>query len=104
MKNYDIVFSNPQDNNGLAENCACLLHISHGFGEYRSFTEWLQGLPSCFNIDFENYKILKLAVLWGSIHEKHTERQADKILENWFNFIMVKTFQLFKKYKIERSV
>jgi hypothetical protein len=69
-------------------------------GEVSAFKEWMQGLPSSFNIDFENYKILQLAVKWGSIPENYTERQADKILENWFNFIAVKTFQLFKHYKV----
>jgi len=69
-------------------------------GEYKAFTEWLQGLPTCFGIDFENYHILHLAYNWGSIKETDTESRKDKILANWFNFIMVKTYQLFKKYKI----
>ena len=69
-------------------------------GEYKAFTEWLQGLPTCFGIDFENYHILHLAYNWGSIKETDTESRKDKILSNWFNFIMVKTYQLFKKYKI----
>lgn len=70
------------------------------YGEYRAFKEWLQGLPSCFNVDFENYKIIQIAVKWGSIPADYTEKQADRILENWFSFITVKTFQLFRKYKI----
>ncbi len=70
-------------------------------GEQRAFREWIMGLPSSFNIDFENYKILQIAVKWGSIPAEYTEKQADKILENWFNFITVKTFQLFRKYKIQ---
>lgn len=67
-----------------------------------AFTSWLQGLPSCFNIDFENYVILQIAKKWGSIPDNASERQEDKILENWFNFISVKTFKLFKKYKIDQ--
>lgn len=70
------------------------------YGEQGAFREWIMGLPSSFNIDFENYKILQIAVKWGSIPADYTERQADKILENWFNFITVKTFQLFRKYKV----
>lgn len=73
-------------------------------GEHKAFTEWMQGLPSSFNIDFENYKILELAYKWGSISPdlkgRAKERREDLILANWFNFITVKTFQLFKKYKI----
>lgn len=69
-------------------------------GIYKAFQEWLMGLPSCFNIEFRNYDILQLAKEWNSIPQDATERQEGKILENWWNFITVKTFQLFSKYKI----
>ena len=67
-------------------------------GEYQAFIDWLQGLPSCLNIDYENYKILELAKLWGSIPDNATEKQEDKILANWWNLIAVKFFQLVRKY------
>ncbi len=74
-------------------------------GEQLAFREWLQGLPSCFNIDFENYKIIELAYAWGSIDrglsDKARDKREDMILDNWFNFITVKTFQLFKKYGVK---
>lgn len=70
-------------------------------GIYKSFTEWLQGLPSVFTVAFMNYDIIQLAIKWGSLPEKHTDAQAQKILDNWFNFVMVHSFKLFKKYKIE---
>lgn len=69
-------------------------------GMQSAFSDWIMGLPSSFNIDFENYKILELAKLWGSIPRDASEAQEDKILANWFNFITVKTFQLFRKHKI----
>jgi hypothetical protein len=69
-------------------------------GQYKAFTEWLMGLPSAFNVEFQNYDILQLAIKWESLPKDYTEKQADKILENWFNFITVKTFQLFRKHKI----
>jgi len=69
-------------------------------GEMAAFREWCMGLPSSFNIAFTNYDILQLAVKWGSIPAQFTDRQADKILSNYWNFMAVKTFQLFKKYKI----
>lgn len=65
-----------------------------------AFASWCQGLPSSFNIEFENYKIIELAKKWGSLPADATERQEDKILSNYWNFIAVKTFQLFKKYNI----
>lgn len=68
--------------------------------KYKAFESWIQGLPSVFNIDFEYYRIIELAKLWGSIPAGASERQEDKILDRWFNFITVKTFQLFRKHKI----
>lgn len=67
-------------------------------GELEALKEWLQGLPSCLNIEFTYYEILKLAVKWGSIPENATEKQENKILDNWYNFIANKIMQLFRKY------
>ena len=69
-------------------------------GEYQAFISWIQGLPTYFNIEFENYKILELAKKWGSIPQNATDKEEQKILNNYWNFIMVKTFQLFRKHKI----
>lgn len=72
------------------------------YGSYQNIMrEWLMGLPSCFHIDFENYRILEIAKEWTSIPANATEKQEDKILENWFNLIAAKTFQLFRKYNIQ---
>lgn len=71
------------------------------YGLQNAFREWIMGLPSVYTIDFENYKIIQLAIKWGSLPVTHTDAQAQKILDNWFNFVTVHTFKLFKKYKIE---
>ena len=73
-------------------------------GEQKALAEWLQGLPSAINIDFYNHEILKLAVLWGSIPENATEKQEDKIIDNWFNFIANKIGQLFRGYHVPKGV
>ncbi len=65
-----------------------------------AFASWLQGLPSSFNIDYENYRIIEIAKEWGSLAPDADDKKEDKILDNWWNFISVKTFQLFKKHKI----
>lgn len=74
-------------------------HVAR-YGKQNAFKEYLQGLPSCFNIAFTNHDILELAYKWESLSPSATDKQKDKILENYFNFIAVKTFQLFKKFKI----
>lgn len=79
--------------------------VEHGYniprlGYQSAFTEWLRGAPSCFNVDFEYYEILKLAKAWGSLSRHATEAQEDKILRDWFPFIANKTMQLMKRHKV----
>lgn len=69
-------------------------------GTQRAFAEWLQGLPSSFNIDYTYSDIIRLGKKWGSIPQDATERQEDKLTDNWWNFITVKTFQLMRKHGI----
>lgn len=70
-------------------------------GSYlRTFIEWMRGLPSCFNVDFENYHILEIARQWGTLAPDASESKEDKILDNWWNFIANKTFQLMKRHKV----
>lgn len=75
-------------------------HMIERVGQQNAMKEWIMGLPSAFNIDFENYKIILIAQKWGSLPEVFTDKQAEKILENWFNLIACKTCQLFRKYKV----
>ena len=67
------------------------------------FAEYLQGLPSCLNIVFSNYDILQLAKSWEGLPENATEKQEDKILSNYFNFMAAKFFQLCKQNKVNYS-
>lgn len=69
-------------------------------GYQRAMAEWISGLPSSFNIDFENWKILELAKEWGSLPKNPTEKQEDKILDNFFNFIAAKTIMLMRRNKV----
>jgi hypothetical protein len=69
----------------------------YGNNEVKAFSEYLAGLPSCINIDFENYKIIELAKTWGSIPTDASENQENYILKNWFNFIANNYFKLLKR-------
>lgn len=70
-------------------------------GELNGFREWLLGLPSAINIEFRNYNIIEIAKAWGSIPQDATEKMEDKIIENWFNLIANKFFQLCKRNKVK---
>jgi hypothetical protein len=63
------------------------------------FAEWLQGLPSACYIPFYNSDIIELAEkINGTIY---TDKQADKILENYWRFMTGIFFRLFRQYKIK---
>ena len=65
--------------------------------------EWISGLPSCFNIDFSYSDILRVTKSFGNLPEQMTEKEENKILENWFPFIASKTLQLMNKNGIPAS-
>jgi len=69
-------------------------------GELSALTEYLQGLPTWCGIAFYNCEILELAVKWGSLPADYSEKQADKILENYWRFMASKLAQLFRAYRI----
>lgn len=72
------------------------------YGSYqRTFAEWLQGLPSALSVDYENHRIRELAIEWGSLRADDDDRALDKILDNWYNFISVKFYQLCKQNKVK---
>jgi len=64
------------------------------------FAQWLMGLPSSFNIDFNYCDIIRLAKEWDTIPQNATEKQEDKVCANWFNLIALKTMQLMAKHNI----
>jgi hypothetical protein len=65
-----------------------------------AFKEWIMGLPSCFNLEFENYQILNLAYLLEIIPANATEEEEEKILNNWFKYATKEVFNLFKNHQI----
>lgn len=66
--------------------------VKHEFdrhGEQAGLCSWLQGLG--MGIDFANYDIVQLAQSWHGC--KLTDKQAEKVIENWFNHIALKILQ-----------
>ena len=71
------------------------------YGRQKAMINWPMGLA--INIEFMNFEILKLAVKWGSIPENYSEKQADKILDNYWDFMAGKLLQLINGYRIPKS-
>lgn len=65
------------------------------------FRQWCMGLPSCFNIEFENYKILELGKKWSFIKEDATERQEDEFINNYWNRLYMNVMQVARKHKVK---
>lgn len=68
-------------------------------GELKAMIDYLQGLPSTINIPFENYKILELAKDFGSIAQDASEKEEDKLLENYWSFMANKLIQLDRRVR-----
>lgn len=63
-------------------------------GEWHALSEWLSGLPSVIDIPFDNYSIIKLAIKAGSIDENASDKEKDKLLSNYWDFIANKLIVL----------
>ena len=65
------------------------------------FIEWLQGLPSVLNLAFMNYDIIQLSKRWGSLAESATEKEEDKIIDNWWRFSSMQLSKLAHRSGVE---
>ena len=75
-------------------------HAINNLGYTGALEQWFMGLPSVCTVAFYNSDILEIAREWGSLPENATERQEQKILDNWFNLIACKTRQLITGYHL----
>ena len=64
--------------------------------EQTRFANWLAGLPSVLNIPFYNDDIINLAKELQEV-EKYTEKMAQRICENYFNFMSYHILKLNSK-------
>ena len=56
--------------------------------------EYINGLPSCFNIDYTDYNIEQIGKTWGYCK---TEKQTSNFVNNWFDVIAFRLIQLKEK-------
>ena len=101
--------ADPDDIQSLIDGLKKSFYAEYGWnveqqGEQRALAEWLQGLPSAISIEYQYYAILELAKDWGSIPEDATEKQEQKIIDNYYNFMANKIGQLFRGYHVPKEV
>jgi len=61
------------------------------------FANWLMGLPSAINVDFENYTISEIGKKWGYLKSDATDKEINKFTANWFNAMAFKIIRLHEK-------
>lgn len=61
---------------------------------------WFRGLPSVFNIAFDDASIIETGKSWGYCQ---TDQKAAAFVENWWNAIAAKTFQLARLLGVDVS-
>ena len=61
--------------------------------------EYLQGLPSCMDVDYWNDEIIKLGLIWGVLDQSEG-RKAEKFVNNWFNVLGLRICQAAQKVGI----
>ena len=66
-------------------------------GKFNAFIDWLQGLPSCFNIAFTYSDVIDLAKRQGSLMHNATEKQEDNFCEKYYRYMTVRVFELYRK-------
>lgn len=106
LTDLSIICQTPKDQVNFVMDCfesEYLHHNNRNGNKVTLFAEWLSGLPSSINIDFENYRIIEIAKEWESIPTNATNHQEQRILDNWFNFIANKFFQLHKALNLPRK-
>ena len=66
-------------------------------GQHRACVDWLSGLCSTVSIAFTYCDIIKLAHETGALNENSTEKEEDRICENYFPYMASNLIQLFNK-------
>lgn len=70
-------------------------HLKHYGNWQKTFVDWMMGLPSSFNIDFENCRILELMARWH--RETKTVSTEARILEYYWGMLYMEVNYLLKK-------
>jgi len=88
--------------------CRAEFHAAYGYmiervGVVGAIAEWLPGLPSIISIPYSTYDILALARQTGGLAADATEKQEEKIIDNYYNFMAVKLNQLFTGYRVPKN-
>ena len=69
-------------------------------GEYNALAEYMQNQPSSISLPCYYHEQIELAKEFGSIPQDATEKQEQKIIDNFYNFFTTYLLQLKRTMKI----
>ena len=97
---YDVVTDTPEQKVAFLMDCLTkeFGHVIDRKGQFTALCEWLSGLPSAISIPFTYIDILDLAKESGSLAQDATDKQEDRVCENYFNYMAMRITELFRKY------
>ena len=72
-------------------------HIESREGTQAMIEHWLSGLCSVVSLPYMYCDIIPLAVEWNSLPANYTDKQAEKICENWFRYMACQFLQMVRK-------
>ena len=84
----------------ISEGCFCKYNLARYKTYQNCISQHIQGLPSYINIPFNYCEILELAKKLGTLPENATEKQEDKILANYWNYMAFKIIQWCNKNEV----
>ena len=70
-------------------------------GEFYALAEYMQNQPSSITLPSYHHEQIELAKSFGSIPQDATEKQEQKIIDNFYIFFANYMLQLKRTYKIE---
>jgi hypothetical protein len=71
-------------------------------GFQKTFENWLMGLPSAFNIDYENHRILELySYKELDLPFQDTEKGREKALQQWWGRVYMAVVFLARRHKLD---
>lgn len=69
----------------------------------KALEEYLKGLPDYINLPSYDSEKIRMAINFGALPENATEKEKEKILNNYWPFMAKRIMVLFKKYDLNKG-
>jgi hypothetical protein len=97
---YDVATETPEQKMAFVLDCLNKEygHMVERVGQFKALAEWLSGLPGAVSLPYTYCDILAVAKKSGSLPQDATEKQEDRVCENYWNYMAMRITELFRKY------